>query len=192
MTPEELLKALAEKDRELQAPPMVEAKLKAAFREKYGTKAQRRKRRAWLWIPVAAAAAIAALVTVAMLNRSKPDQHQALTPKPADRAVAVQAPQPMPEAVRQRETAPAIATARPAVQRHAQQPREVVTGFFPLVEDAPPISEGAELVRVNLPVSAMRDVGLPVREDRVNDRVQADVLMNYGMATAVRFVSYQK
>jgi hypothetical protein len=43
-------------------------------------------------------------------------------------------------------------------------------------------------VRVSLPASAMREVGLPVREDRLMDRVQADVLVSNGMATAIRFV----
>jgi hypothetical protein len=38
----------------------------------------------------------------------------------------------------------------------------------------------------------MRTVGLPVREDRLMDRVQADVLVSEeGLATAIRFVKYQ-
>jgi hypothetical protein len=67
------------------------------------------------------------------------------------------------------------------------QPREIATEFFPLVEFGPPMEDG-ELVRVSLPASAMRDVGLPVGEDRLTDRVQADVLVSNGTAMAVRFV----
>lgn len=52
----------------------------------------------------------------------------------------------------------------------------------------PPVGHGA-LVRVNLPAEAMRAVGLPVREDRLSERVQADVLLSEeGLATAIRFV----
>jgi hypothetical protein len=67
------------------------------------------------------------------------------------------------------------------------QPLEIATDFFPLVDFAPP-ADDTELVRVNLPASAMREVGLPVREDRLEDRVQADVLVSNGIATAIRFV----
>jgi hypothetical protein len=70
--------------------------------------------------------------------------------------------------------------------------REIVTDFFPLVDYAPPFERG-ELVRVSLPASAMRTVGLPVREDRLGDRVQADVLVGQeGLARAIRFVSYSQ
>ncbi len=180
MTPEELLKALAESDRQLEAPSLVEAKLQAAFRQKHQHPIRKRM---WIWIPMAAAAAIAAMVTLMLMNRPKPHQNP----------VVVQAPvQSAPQVLRDPRSDPATATVRPVAHRRMAQPREVVTDFFPLVEDAPQVSDGAELVRVNLPASAMRDVGLPVREDRLNDRVQADVLVNYGMATAVRFVSYQK
>jgi len=180
MTPEELLKALAEADGELQAPPYVEARLRAAFRAKHAS-----KRRWWIWIPMAAAAA-AALVTMATLHRPKQHENPVVVrvPSPPSEFAAV----PPPAAPTQTAT---VATVRPSRKR-SREPREIMTDFIPLVADAPPISDGAALMRVSLPASAMRDVGLPVREDRLNDRVQADVLVNYGMATAVRFVSYQK
>jgi len=91
--------------------------------------------------------------------------------------------------------APGVEAVR-ITQRVARRPKpaaagEIATDFFPLVDFAPPI-DGAELVRVSLPASAMRDVGLPVREDRLSDRVQADVLVSDGMATAIRFVKYSQ
>nr|AUN37690.1 hypothetical protein [uncultured bacterium] len=70
-------------------------------------------------------------------------------------------------------------------------PREIVTEFFPLLDVAPPFERG-ELLRVTVPASTMRKVGLPVNEDRLGDRVYADVLVGQeGLARAIRFVSYR-
>jgi hypothetical protein len=81
--------------------------------------------------------------------------------------------------------------ARPAPPPTAQ-PREVVTQFFPLLDVAPPFERG-ELLRVTVPASTMRKVGLPVREDRLTDRVYADVLVGEeGLARAIRFISYEQ
>ena len=56
-----------------------------------------------------------------------------------------------------------------------------MTEFYPLIEDPPPFERG-ELLRVSLPASAMRSVGLPVSEDRLDETVQADVLVGTGRA----------
>jgi hypothetical protein len=70
-------------------------------------------------------------------------------------------------------------------------PQEVVTDFFPLMDPAPPFERG-QLLRVELPASAMQMVGLPVREDRLADSVQADVLVGEeGLPRAIRFVSFE-
>jgi hypothetical protein len=67
----------------------------------------------------------------------------------------------------------------------------VVTEFFPLLDGAPPFERG-ELLRVTVPASTMRKVGLPVNEDRLSDRVYADVLVgDEGLARAIRFVRYE-
>jgi hypothetical protein len=66
--------------------------------------------------------------------------------------------------------------------------QETVTDFFPLLDHAPPFERG-EILRVNLPASVMQTVGLPVREERLGDRVQADVLVGEeGLPRAIRFV----
>lgn len=53
--------------------------------------------------------------------------------------------------------------------------------------------EAGQLVRISLPRSAMRVAGLPVREDELDGRVQADVLVGEdGVARAIRFVSYRR
>ena len=72
----------------------------------------------------------------------------------------------------------------------APQSREVVTDFFPLMDPAPPLGRG-QLLRVELPASAMQMVGLPVREERLADPVEADVLLGEeGLPRAIRFVSF--
>jgi hypothetical protein len=67
---------------------------------------------------------------------------------------------------------------------------EVATQFMPL-DFAGPINlqDGGQLVRVDLPRSAMLNLGLPVNMDRYSERVKADVLVGAdGLARAIRFV----
>jgi hypothetical protein len=67
---------------------------------------------------------------------------------------------------------------------------EITTAFIPLVQDAGfAQSEGAHLVRVELPRSALASFGIPVNADRAGGRVKADVLLGEdGTARAIRFV----
>ncbi len=67
---------------------------------------------------------------------------------------------------------------------------EIATEFLP-IGYAPVLNvqEGAQLVRVEMPRSAMARFGLPVNMDRYDERVKADVLFSAdGMARAIRFV----
>jgi hypothetical protein len=51
------------------------------------------------------------------------------------------------------------------------------------------LQDGAQVVRVELPRSAMVSLGLPVNMDRYGERVKADVLLGAdGLAHAIRFV----
>jgi hypothetical protein len=157
----ELLKALAESDREREAPASVEARLLVEFRRKH------RRRRLW---PFFAMAAVSAGI-VLFIGTPKLQIHDiaAVTPPP----VAVV---PTPKAVSRK-------------IGHRKQPQEVVTDFYPLMDDPLPFERG-ELLRVSLPASAMRSVGLPVSEERLEDMVQADVLVGQeGLARAIRFVN---
>ena len=152
----ELLKALADNDREKEAPPQVELRLKAAFRRKY-------KRRIWPYF--VAAAAVAALFFVRV-------------PKPQTMEIAVVTP-----------PVPVLPVAKPVARLKPRPPQELVTEFYPLMEDPPPFEHG-ELLRVSLPAAAMRSVGVPVSEDRLTETVQADVLVGQeGLARAIRFVN---
>lgn len=176
------LRALAENDREREAPPEVEARLLGAFHV-------RRIRRGRLWAAIGAIAAALVITALWWTNR---------------------APQPVVSVVQQISQAPE--TARPApvevaatVARVARAPRklarkitavrppeshEVVTDFFPLMNPAPSLGRG-QMLRVQLPAAAMQTVGLPVREEHLDDLVQADVLVGEeGMPRAIRFVRF--
>jgi hypothetical protein len=66
----------------------------------------------------------------------------------------------------------------------------VATQFYPVgYSSALSVQDGGQLIRVELPRSAMTAFGLPVNMDRYNERVKADVLMGAdGLARAIRFV----
>jgi hypothetical protein len=172
MNPEDALRALADADRDRQAPPEIEARLLVAFGK---------KRRGPVW-PIAIAAALIIMLGAVYFRPHRIEPVQ-VTAAPAP---SVERQRPAPENVRP--VAQSVAT--PLRARRNRRPREVATEFFPLVEMSPPLDR-AELLRVSLPASAMRAVGLPVREDRLSERVQADVLVSEGLATAIRFVKFQ-
>jgi hypothetical protein len=171
----EALRALSEHDASREASSDVEARLRVQFQS-------RRRRRGWRQTAVWATSAVAAAAMVVFFvvaNRKPP------APAPvhevARQAVAVQP-----------EVAPAAAVETPKrVRKPAMRPQEVVTDFFPLMDPAPPFERG-QLLRVELPASAMQMVGLPVREDRLADSVQADVLVGEeGLPRAIRFVGFE-
>jgi hypothetical protein len=175
------LEALAENDRHDGVPLSVEMRLIQAFR------ARRPKRTFPSWAAVCSIAATAALVAVVTVHhRTRPSV--ALYPvQPASAALAqavatIETPRPvMPKAVRIKKS--------PA--REEQTTTEIVTDFFPLMDPAPPFDHG-EILRVQLPATAMRAVGLPVSEDHLADQVQADVLVGEeGLPRAIRFVKYE-
>jgi hypothetical protein len=52
--------------------------------------------------------------------------------------------------------------------------------------------DGAQMLRIKLPRSAMLSYGLPVDPDRVDEPISADLVVgNDGMARAIRFVHEQ-
>ena len=128
-----------------------------------------------MWSLVAAA-------VVAALFLALPREHRAPT--------VVTKPAPQPEIATVAEApAPQV---RPVRRKAAPRPpREIATEFFPLMDVPLPFERG-ELLRVIVPASTMRTVGLPVNEERLADRVQADVLVGEeGLARAIRFVRYE-
>jgi hypothetical protein len=68
--------------------------------------------------------------------------------------------------------------------------QEIMTDFMPLTYGAAlSPNEGGQLVRVELPRSALVSLGLPMNVDKLDERVKADVLLGHdGLARAIRFV----
>lgn len=157
-----------------QAPPSVELALLRTFRK-------RKARRTLTWC-VASLAAV--LLVVIFVPRPKP----LAPPQPRLARIAV------PEIVVARKRPDDRPGGLSHFVRHRrapqQTPGEIATRFYPLQDTAtmPPFEYGT-LVRVQLPRSALRVVGLPVNEDRVSESISADVLLGQdGLARAVRFV----
>lgn len=171
------LRKLAEQDAGREAPGAVEARVVQAFRRKRA----RKKLKTIALASLAAAAGLAVFLAAGSRERPKP-----AAPPDVPKQVVAAAPAPVETTV-----APAPKPA-PRVPRVARQPREIVTQFFPLLDAAPPFERG-ELLRVTVPASTMRRVGLPVNQERLADPVYADVLVGQeGLARAIRFVSYEQ
>ena len=67
---------------------------------------------------------------------------------------------------------------------------EISTDFLPLTHGGGLAQmDDGQIVRVELPRSALQSFGLPVNAERASERVKADVLLGYdGVARAIRFV----
>jgi hypothetical protein len=177
------LRALAEEDAELEAPLRVEDRVRKGFRRRH---AGRKWRNGLTW-SLALAAVLIVVVFVGMRDKQHPAPPRAkeVATRPPQLAVADPLPEEAPAAVPVRQ-------ARRIAPKSDPQSREVVTEFFPLLDVALPFERG-ELLRVTVPASTLRKVGLPVAENRLADRVYADVLVgNEGLARAIRFVSYEQ
>jgi hypothetical protein len=167
------LRALADQDRSLES----QTPAHAIFA---------RRQPASHWKTGAAFAAIALAAAAALILSLRPSPQPIERPTP----IVTSAATPIPELVPATTPKPVRRAKRPAPI--AAEPREVVTEFYPLM-DAPPPFERGQLLRVVVPASTMRSVGLPISPERWSERVQADVLVGEeGMARAIRFVSYEQ
>jgi hypothetical protein len=177
----ERLQALRRATADLEAPPNVQQAVMAAFRSRGSF---RRRVRRFAWFASASAAACAAAMTLVIVQVPP-------VPAPPQPIVAEMRPPAFPMAMPahrlgRRQPRP---VAKPAAAPRAE-PHVLATDFLPL-PFAPPMlpNDDGQIVRVRLPRSAMRTVGLPVSEDRLGERVPADVLLGEdGFARAVRFV----
>lgn len=149
----------------------------------------------WFWRFgwAAAAAAIAGMIGWALLGT-----HSVTPPQQAD--VEKRAPSATPEL-----PLPSPPSPEPEIAQQPPRPRhrvrqqametgvedaEVVTEFYPLREgeDLTAI-ESMQLVRIELPSSALSEVGLPVAPEAANAPIKADVALgDDGLARAIRFV----
>jgi hypothetical protein len=137
-----------------------------------------------------------------------PQQELAGEPPTPGPALVVEGTRPTPEPVKATKSAGVISRrpkratfAKAAAGNKATTPAaletiaannnrpEIATEFLPIGYAALNVREGAQLVRVEMPRSAMARFGLPVNMDRYDERVKADVLFSAdGMARAIRFV----
>ena len=202
------LQALATEMESLEAPRDVEGKLLEAFRarEIVVPIAKRSNSRYWL-------AAIAAMLLIAISvvvfrwsNRPVNDQRQ---------AVQQEQPQPKPDVTNKANDQLARDLEKPSADDSLPQPskpkrirpvnfrrpsnasvanhatKEIATDFIPLsyMSAVSLQQEGGQIIRVQVPRSALANFGFPVNMDRYNEKVKADVLYGVdGMARAIRFV----
>ena len=188
------LKLLAEEMASLDAPPEIEQKLRETFRSR-AAMAAASKRSARYWLAAVAAVLLIAISVIALRWRTEePKQiraQQIEQPQVKEEPVPVrQTPkQPEVEVVVQKPRRRAVR--RPPsseVANHVN--REIATDFISLGYMNPAaLQDGGQIVRVELPRSALVNFGLPVNMNRYNDKVKADVLFGVdGLAHAIRFV----
>ena len=185
------MKQLAKEWREKhRAPVDMEARLVAQFRKVN----QRTSRGNWLWWATAAAAVIIVVFSLRPAPQRPLSAGQVSATQPVYKAAIVQEQSP--------QIARALATVakkpRPKLRstikgsalQTQQEPVEVYTDFFALEEGDGPIEIArGRVVRVSMPRASLFRVGLPVNMDRMDDAVQADLVLNEeGIARAVRFV----
>jgi hypothetical protein len=204
---------------EEQAPSRVEASLLAAFREQRAALApavavpSRAALRRWIYVGAGVAAAVATIMLLSLsVSRTRETQQTApqasenpgLSSQPAPDQPAVQPPAsdkiqrkkpvtnlvPQPQQANGRTNAPSDKGKRGANDRDQPTETEIATDFFPLMNrESLPQLDGGQVVRVELPRSALMSFGLPMNMDRANERIKADVVVgNDGLARAIRFV----
>ncbi|HEV2667721.1 MAG TPA: hypothetical protein VG324_22590 [Blastocatellia bacterium] len=204
------LKSLAASDEGKAAPASVESALLEAFRARASNPISRPlpdRSRSWpRWALAAAAAILIAsgfIVYRAIQNEPQKD-NKALTEKtPAPKPSVEHEEQVVKESV---EPAPRRESRAPRTRRGRQQrlnkpvsidgitayarDSEYATDFFPLAYggDQKPMESG-EVIRVQMPRSALIAFGLPVNVERADVPVKADLLVGEdGLARAIRFV----
>jgi len=194
------LKLLAGQMATLNAPPEIEQKLREAMRARAVVRPFP-KRRVGYWVAAGIAAALLIAVSVVALRprTDKPNQTTARqTDQPAvkeERSVEVpKILEPEPEQEPQKQIA--RNPVRPGKRRvpHSEVAnhvtREIATDFMPLGYVNPTtFQDGGQVVRIELPRSALVNFGLPMNMERYHEKVKADVLIGSdGLAHAIRFV----
>lgn len=167
------LRTAAAESRQWQAPARLESRLVFAFRNHAGVAAVSGvSRPLHVWLPVAAwAAAAVVLLGLAMflVSGRQPSTPRRMAPARTEMA-AVQGP------------------ADPDAGGDSQYGEE---DFIPLPNaEAMSPSEDVNLVRVEVPRSAMIELGFAVSEERASEPVEAEVVLGAdGLARAVRFLN---
>lgn len=187
------LRSLAEEMESLNAPPEIEQKLREAFRARAAATAASKKY-SYYWMAAVAAVLLIAISVIAL--RWRDDQRQEVIAvqtqqvpiKEEPRVDQPEPPQPQ-EVIAQKPRRRAVRrSSSNEVANHVA--REIATDFMPLGYINPAaLQDGGQIVRVELPRSALLNFGMPVNMDRYHEKVKADVLLGAdGLAHAIRFV----
>jgi len=187
------LRLLAEEMESLNAPPEIEQKLRETFRARKVVRPVWRRSRSY-WI--AAVAAMILMVISVIALRSRTDPPKPITAERVEQPQIKQQPiitpkidEPEPQQIAQKPRRPAKRQpANSEVANHVN--REIATDFMPLGYLNPAtLQDGGQIIRVEVPRSALVNFGLPVNMNRYHEKVKADVLLGVdGMAHAIRFV----
>ena len=200
------LQSLAGEMESLEAPAALEANLLEAFRARPAFEKSAPVRvNSRYWIAAVAAMLLISISLIVFSWTKRPaaeprvaGKQEEPQPKPQVREsneqlvhdVEKPAPREIPKRVYPRQVRP-VSSRRPdnaSVANHVT--KEIATDFIPLsYMSAASLQEGGQIIRVQLPRSALANFGLPVNMDRYNEKVKADVLYGVdGMARAIRFV----
>ena len=199
------LQSLAAEMKEFAAPAHIESTLLETFRARQivvPISTRRSSSRYWL-VAVAAVLLIVMSVIAVRLRGERdnpapelaketlrPEKHE--VSEPSD-----EAPKKVQQAVNYVPKKPSRKPYRNPASRRSANPtmanhvaNEIATDFFPLsYMDAANLQDGGQIVRMELPRSALARFGLPVNMDRYNEKVKADVVFGVdGLAHAIRFV----
>lgn len=201
------LQSLAAEMEPLAATAAVEANLLEAFRARQVVvPIVKRQSSARYWLAAVAAMLLIAIsfVLFGWSNRAADQPRQAVKqeepqPKPEvnhkpNELLAHDIEQPAEDSSQRpqkRKRSRQASLRRPASAQVANHvSNEIATDFIPLsYMSAASLQDGGQIVRVQLPRSALANFGLPVNMERYNERVKADVLFGVdGRAHAIRFV----
>lgn len=198
------LSAMAEDDREFESSAGMEQRLLTAFRKNKAAVRRDRTAGRRIWLAVSAAAAAAVLLVMIVTEPSRPGVETAGAPvlRPAiEETPASRQPEPAQPQIANVEPPKTVVedsgVQRPLPRRGAPAAPEatlaaqtLTTEFLPLGAGFIDRNERTQLVRVSIPRSSLLSMGIPVRADRMEERVQADVLLGEdGTARAIRFVT---
>ncbi|MEK6299421.1 MAG: hypothetical protein AABO41_01765 [Acidobacteriota bacterium] len=200
------------------APARVEGSLRDAFRAMTAAPAEpvitRTESGSRSWLRWAAAAAVIVLVALLALTAARVRKGQTQDVKQETAGPKTEQPAGVPggvdpkpdvaplqlaglhhtqrvsghQVVRRSRRDPSTKEAKPVEGSEART--EVATEFIPLVHgDEMSPYDGGQLVRVEMPRSALMAFGFPMNMERAGERVKADVVVgNDGLARAIRFV----
>jgi hypothetical protein len=200
------LQSLAAEMESLAAPDVVEARLLETFRARATVVPIARKQSSTrYWLVAVAAMLLIAISIVAFrwnagavnsprqaVKREEPQPKPEIKKDPSEQLVKDvedETSNPLPQRRRPRRIHPSAHRPESAqVANHVTN--EIATDFIPLsYMSAASLQDGGQIVRVQLPRSALAKFGLPVNMDRYNEKVKADVLFGVdGLAHAIRFV----